>query len=628
MARPEDTLARGAGRNAGGFEQAQAQGYDDGLQGQRRVDPRMADPRSRNEAPMRGPNQSGIPLAPDTPRGAQPGVTPRFDPYLPQGNPAPPRQQAADPSRGYADPRTNGRQDPRLDFPPQGQQAYSQDPYQQQPPTQRAAPAGAPNGQRPPQQQMQPPAAPPMAERRYAAPAAGERGGPVQQPPQVRQTPPGATQGRPGATQRPVANGYAPPAAAQQQEIVPPTRRDPQLDGQAKRLPPAAPNGAARQQPYGQAQDGYGDDPYAHTAEAGGGDDEFEADDEEEYAEEPAPRSRRGMYVLVALAAAVIIGGGLGYGYKLSMGNGKSGAPRVVQTDKTPVKTVPVDAGGQSFAAGKKSILDRPGETADGGASTVVSSQEQLATTTEGNATSTVRKVQTVPVKPGQPIEADVAPLAAADDLGVPGITLGEPDAAPVKPKVPDAAQLKKAKAAVAQKATEAVAATEAAVGDVAADAQQVAAEAVDQPVKLVPVKTPAVAAAVKKVMKAAVAEPAADPAAEPVVEAMNAPPPKAKAAPAAPAATAKPASTGGGYILQVFSGKTQAESLGYFADMKQKFGDLLGDGQPDIQEVDLGAQGKKYRLRIGPPGSGTAVKNLCTKLKASGLKDCIVAAY
>lgn len=635
MARPEDTLARGAGRPTGGFEPT----YDEGLQGQRRSEPRLADPR----APMRGPSQTGIPLAPDPqgqPRVAQPGATPRFDPYLPQGNPAPPRQPAAEPPRTYADPRQsdprlanpnmNGRQDPRLDFPPQGQQPYTQDPYQ----APRAPQGAAPNGQRAPQQagapqQQVPPTAPPMAERRYAAPAAGERGAPVRQ----------GTQGRPGQTQRPVANGYAPPAATPQQDIMPPTRgRDPYLDSQSKRPPLAAPNGAqvpARQQSYGYAQDGYGQESYSETAETEAADDDYEADDaEDDYADDTPPRGRRGLYVLAALVVAIAIGGGLGYAYKLSVGSGVKSGVRVLQADKAPSKTIPADAGGQTFDTGKKTILDRAGETPEG-ATTMVSNQEQVATSTEGNANGQTgnvalpRKVSTVVVTPGQPIEASVSTGsgAAREDQGVPGISLGEPDASPAaKPaKAPDAAALKAKMKAATQKATDVVDQGTTAAGDVAADAQAVAAEAAQQPAKLAGAKM----AAVKKAVKVAAADPLVDPAAggeeqaDPAAAA-TAPAAKTKLAPAAAAA----AKTGaGGYILQVFSGKSQAESLAYFADMQQKFGEIIGSGQPDIQEVDLGAQGKKYRLRIGPAASGAAVKSMCSKLKASGLKDCIVAA-
>ena len=612
MARPEDTLARGAGRNAGGFEPEPA--YDDGLQGQRRSDPRLADPRTRNDAPMRGPNQSGIPLAPDpqreVPRGAAPGVTPRFDPYLPQGNPAPPRQQAGDP-RTYAEPRQNGRQDPRLDFPPQAQPVYAADPYL----TQRAPQGAAPNGQRP----QQPPAGPPVGGR-YAGP---ERGAPVSQ----------GTQGRPGQTQR---------SPASRQDIVPPVRSgEPQFAGQVA-SPDKRPNGT--RQPYGYAQDGYGQDPYS-GAEAGAEDDDFESDDADaDYADEARPRSRRGLYVIGALVVAIAIGGGLGYAYKLSMGSGgKGGAPHVVQADKAPTKSVPADAGGQTFDTSKKTILDRAGETPDG-AATVVSNLEQVATSTQGSANGQTdaiavpRKVPTVVVKPGQPIEAAAPVGVTVDDQGVPGISLGEPDPQPAvkpAPKVPDAAALKAkmkaatkpAAAAVAQQAADGADQAGVAGVDAAGEAQAAAAQ---QPTKLAGAKI----ATAKKAVKVAVADPAPDAGADLPADqadpAATAPAPaaKTKVASANAAATAPAKASSGGYILQVYSGKSQAESLAYFADMQQKFGDLLGSGQPDIQEVDLGAQGVKFRLRIGPPGSSAAVKSLCSKLKASGLKDCITAAY
>ena len=99
--------------------------------------------------------------------------------------------------------------------------------------------------------------------------------------------------------------------------------------------------------------------------------------------------------------------------------------------------------------------------------------------------------------------------------------------------------------------------------------------------------------------------------------------PGKSKAASATPKAGA-----GSGYLIQVRSTHTQAEALAYFADLQQRYGDLLGAAQPDIQTADLGTKGTWYRLRIGPPGSSAAAHDLCVKLKASGLKDCITAPY
>lgn len=654
MARPEDTLARGTARNAGGFDQ----GYDDGLQGQRR------DPRARTETPMRGPNQSGIPLAPDPPReparASQPGVTPRFDPYLPQGVPSQAngqqRQQQPEQGRPYGDPRQAapaGRQDPRLEFPNQAPQGYGQDTYAQQ-----RLPQGGPRdpmagalparpGQPAPQQ-----VPPSVGDRRYAAPA---------QPAAAR---PG-TQGRPGQslaqngsqmagqTARSVPQGYPAPAAGygnapalSNQEIVPPTgrSREPFFEAPQRRTPLAQPAAAQLpvRQPQAYAQDGYGHDPYAETAEDGSEDEEYDDEAEDEEADEAAPRSRRGLIVSAVLVIAIIIGGGLGYAYKFSLGGhaGKGGTPPVVQADKAPAKTIPADAGGQSFDTGKKTILDRATPDAgNGDGATVVPSQEPVAVATasapadgQADALASPRKVATVVVKDGQPIQMEGVTVdpAAAPDEGVPGISLGGTDPAAKPAKIPDAAALKvKAKAAAA-KAAEAAAAKLAAEPDAAGaqvEADAAVADVAQQPTKL----AGAVTKTAKKQVKTVVA--ALDPAADPSAEATDpaaapVPPTKPKLASAAASATIPAKSASGGYIIQVRSTKTQGESLAYFADLQQRYSDLLGASQPDIQEVDLGAKGKWFRLRIGPPGSGVAAKDLCTKLKTNGLKDCIVAAY
>ena len=462
-------------------------------------------------------------------------------------------------------------------------------------------------------------------------------------------------------TARSVAQGYPPPdtgygtaPAVSQQEVVPPTgrSREPFFEAPQKRVPLAVPPAGqpTGRQTHGYAQDGYGHDPYAETAGGEAEDEDYEEDDEaeDEYAGETPRRSRRGMIVTTALVVAILVGGGLGYAYKFNLGRpGKGGTPPVVQADKAPAKTIPADAGGQNFDTSKKTILDRAspdGTTPDSGEGvTVVSSQEQVAVNTQDSAgnqadpLASPRKVATVVVKPGQPIESEPASVASAmaADEGVPGISLGGTDNAAGTPakttKVPDAAALKaKAKAAAKTAMLEAQQAAEAGAalpddGTAQEAADAVAAEAAaQQPTKLAgAVKT------VKKQLKAVVAaaDPAAEGAAEPDAAAPVAPA-KAKLASASSTPVAPAKSAAGGWLIQVRSTKTQAESLAYFADLQQNYGDLLGSSQPDIQEVDLGAKGRWFRLRIGPPGSGGAAKDLCTKLKASGLKDCIVASY
>ena len=89
--------------------------------------------------------------------------------------------------------------------------------------------------------------------------------------------------------------------------------------------------------------------------------------------------------------------------------------------------------------------------------------------------------------------------------------------------------------------------------------------------------------------------------------------------APAAPVATAD-------YLIQVQSNRSRAESLAYFADLQARYGRIIGGTKPFVQQVDLGAKGVWFRLRIGPLSSSDAAKEMCLKLVAAGVKDCFVA--
>jgi hypothetical protein len=121
-------------------------------------------------------------------------------------------------------------------------------------------------------------------------------------------------------------------------------------------------------------------------------------------------------------------------------------------------------------------------------------------------------------------------------------------------------------------------------------------------------------------------AAPAAPVAAEP---AAKAPVPKTKTASVAPAAAAT-AATGSGYVAVLSSKKSRMDALKTFADMQEKYGDVLASKTPDVQESDQSARGlgTMYRLVVGPPGSREAASNICSKLKAAGYKDCWVTQY
>ncbi|GGE45329.1 hypothetical protein GCM10007276_23130 [Agaricicola taiwanensis] len=96
-----------------------------------------------------------------------------------------------------------------------------------------------------------------------------------------------------------------------------------------------------------------------------------------------------------------------------------------------------------------------------------------------------------------------------------------------------------------------------------------------------------------------------------------------------APAQTAAPAAQparGGGFVVQVSSQRTEADARGTFAQLQQRFPQILGSYQPSIQPANLGDRGTYYRVRVGPFASREDATGLCMNLKTAG-GDCVVQA-
>ena len=79
------------------------------------------------------------------------------------------------------------------------------------------------------------------------------------------------------------------------------------------------------------------------------------------------------------------------------------------------------------------------------------------------------------------------------------------------------------------------------------------------------------------------------------------------------PAATPTTAPAPSGALLQIGSYKSEADANTAWAAYKAKHGALVSGLSPDIKQVDLGAKGTWYRLRIA------GGKALCEKLTADG---------
>ncbi|MFA5950479.1 MAG: SPOR domain-containing protein [Hyphomicrobium sp.] len=360
----------------------------------------------------------------------------------------------------------------------------------------------------------------------------------------------------------------------------------------------------------------------------GGSFDQSYAEDEEEYEELPPTRSWSKIALVVSMFVA--LGGSLTYAYNSFIGPPTNGATPVVKGEESPVKVKPSDPGGKQFAHSDSKIMDRLGE----GGGTPASSQLS-ASAQQGNGTDAAGGVRKVPVlvvgRDGSiqaPAAAAQAPPQESASVVVPGLTVvdnsGSPLRAAVSVQVPP--QVAPQAAPQVQIPAQALSAKTVTAG-----------EAPQVPVVVTPPTGPAKKAKVIAVAPILGADPSAGgAAAAPVADKKAAPVAKKVKVAAAAAATATPAAAAhvptSGYVAVLASVPASASSridaLKQFADMQQKYGDLLQNKLPDVQEANLGEKGTYHRLLVGPPGSRDAASQLCTQLKAQGYSGCWVTAY
>lgn len=92
-------------------------------------------------------------------------------------------------------------------------------------------------------------------------------------------------------------------------------------------------------------------------------------------------------------------------------------------------------------------------------------------------------------------------------------------------------------------------------------------------------------------------------------------PPPAPKQEPAPAAAPA----AGGAYVLQIGAYKSEAEADAAWNTYRGKHAGTLSGHAKSVKQVDLGAKGTWYRLRVGSFASKDAAAALCAKLTAEG---------
>ena len=354
------------------------------------------------------------------------------------------------------------------------------------------------------------------------------------------------------------------------------------------------------------------------------------------------------MMIVGALVGAIAVGGGLAYGYKM-LGGGirDKGKPPVVKAEANPARTVPKDAGGKTMDNLKDKFLNRLA-TDPAPAPTTAANADAAART--GDVDGTAKKVTSIPITLNR--DGTLSPQAArppepvaAPNSGVPGLVidgLGPPPGAPVGPPLRGASGQASGPATSGPvvraippppplpppPAVKAV--TQPTVRPVAA-----APKVADLPLPKVIAQQPPAQAEPAGPPKGAARTPVPKKAAavrDDLLAAQGAAPNAAVVTPAAPDGAVRKGSvvaTGAsGYVAVLASKQSRQDALNSFADLHQKFPDILTGMTPDVREADLKEKGLWYRLIVGPPGSQQAARTLCVKLSERGMKDCWPVAY
>ncbi|MBA8838553.1 SPOR domain-containing protein [Ochrobactrum sp. RH2CCR150] len=346
-------------------------------------------------------------------------------------------------------------------------------------------------------------------------------------------------------------------------------------------------------------------------------------------------RGRRGL-ILASVAGAVVLLGGIGYHF---MGGG-SQEPVVIHADNQPIKMQPENPGGATVPNQDKAVYDRVAGTLPNNPeqkSLINSGEEPVdisgtddneamtdtpdssaengqanAGAPNGNAQENApliqpREVETMIVRPdGTIMQPERAPEPAAQQTANNG---AQPSAQPSAPAGGDEI------AAIASGS---------ALPEPSANAPQA-----QQPAAQAPVAQAPAAEAPRLPARAPVVP--SRPAEQPVNIVGNVPQRTQTQAPAAAAPVANQqvasaaggAAGAGGYFIQIASQPSAELAQKSYANMAQKYANVIGGRGVDIKPADIPGRGTYYRVRV-QAGSRDDANALCGRLKSAG-GSCLV---
>ena len=337
--------------------------------------------------------------------------------------------------------------------------------------------------------------------------------------------------------------------------------------------------------------------------------------------DEPKLKSNRSALMMVGAVLAVALVGGAGaVGYKMMKPGGLSGEPPLIKADTEPVKTVPKSAGDETPAP-NKAVYDRVDPTA-GPKSKVVSREEQPVDLPSAPASEPRSADSSRIILPGGPASAEPTP---PDTNGSEPRKVKTVAIRPNAPTNPLAAPAQPQQAASADPIAEAARTGQAPRGSefdngiMAGDGPSLASTPNTPPAR----QQAAPASRSVQTTPVKPAQPAPQRSEPTQVAAVN-PRPAAPATPA-PAPTATTAPSGGGFVVQVTSQRSEADARAAYANLQKKFPQVLGPYKASIATATVADRGTYYRVRVGPFANGADASKVCGNLRAAG-GDCVVS--
>lgn len=331
---------------------------------------------------------------------------------------------------------------------------------------------------------------------------------------------------------------------------------------------------------------------------------------------------RGGMLMVGAVLAVAIVGGAGAVGYKMfGQGGAFGGEPPLIKADTEPVKTVPEKSASEQQQ--NKAVYDRVEHVA-APQSKVVSREEEPVDLPSAPA-SEPRPDGSRIIRPGGVASAEpTAPSThGAEPRRVKTVAI-RPDAPVAAPQTsqPQAAAPQADPIAEAARTGQAPRGSEFDNGIMAdGDAPQA-----PEPRLAANQTRPAPAPAARQTPQPAQQQ-SARPAQSAPTQPRSDPQQVAAVAPRAqvPATQQRPAASGGGFVVQVTSQRSEADARTAYASLQKRFPQVLGPYQPTIQTATVGDRGTYYRVRVGPFGSSSDASTVCNNLRAAG-GDCVVA--